>query len=59
MARKKAATEEKSSSYIALKAVRHDGERYEIGETVELTPTQAAELLNLEAIQPVKADNAE
>lgn len=45
-----------SSTYTILSPVEHDGERYEIGATIDLEDAQAAPLLALAAIEgPVAA----
>jgi hypothetical protein len=48
-----ATKKETTSLYNVLKPVRHNDDRYTAGETIELTPTEAAGPLSCKAISPV------
>lgn len=58
MAKKKPASTETASTYITKGRVRHDGDRYAIGDEIDLTPSQAAELLAAGIIVPAAATSA-
>lgn len=48
----------KTTGYVVLSALKHDGKRYKKGSTVVLTEAQATPLLNLGIIEAAKAEAA-
>lgn len=50
---------EQPETYVCLGAVRKDKKRYSIGDSIDLTQKQAAELLSLRAIRKKHAEIAE
>lgn len=45
--------------YKVLSTLRHDGDNYVMGDTVELTEKQAAPLLKVNAVQLIKVTKAD
>jgi len=45
MAKKKVVSSEAASTFLCNVTVRHNGDRFYKGEEIDLTPTEAAELL--------------
>jgi hypothetical protein len=46
------------TTYTVLSPLEHDQEPYAVGESIELTPEQAAPLLGVKAIEPAPAQAA-